>query len=167
MKRQLLVAILLTLVVSPNGFGQTPQAGGQPTRMISGSAGNDLRRTQFSRLSLEEQAKLRSAHDTAMRDPALVQSRARYEQARKRNFAISYATRCLRPIHPFNRFSKKREVSDTATGSSCRLVKTNWRPLFQHGPTSSRRSRWQNRCCKHCRICHVGRKLRRPRHNWD
>lgn len=83
MKRQLLVAILLALAVSANGFGQTPQAGGQPTRIISGSAGNDLRRTQFSRLSLEEQAKLRSAHDTAMRDPALAQSRARYEQARK------------------------------------------------------------------------------------
>jgi hypothetical protein len=84
MKRQLLVAILLACLVSASGFGQTPQAAGQqPTRIISGSAGNDLRRTQFSRLSLEEQAKLRSAHDTAMRDPALVQSRARYEQARK------------------------------------------------------------------------------------
>ncbi len=70
MKRQLLVAILFTFLVSVSGFGQTPQA-------------NDARRPQFSRLSIDEQAKLRSAHDTAMRDPALVQSRARYEQARK------------------------------------------------------------------------------------
>jgi hypothetical protein len=70
MKRQLLVAILLACLVSASGFGQTPQA-------------TEIRRTQFSRLSLEEQAKLRSAHDTAMRDPALAQSRARYEQARK------------------------------------------------------------------------------------
>jgi hypothetical protein len=68
MKRQLLVAILLALV-SANSFGQTPHG--------------DLRRMQFSRLSLEEQAKLRSAHDMAMRDPVLLQSRARYEQARK------------------------------------------------------------------------------------
>jgi hypothetical protein len=69
MKRQLL-AILLASLVSASGFGQTPPGG-------------DLKRIQFSRLSLEEQAKLRSAHDMAMRDPALVQSRARYEQARK------------------------------------------------------------------------------------
>jgi len=32
---------------------------------------------------MDEQAKLRSAHDMAMRDPGLMQSRARYEQARK------------------------------------------------------------------------------------
>ena len=70
MKRQLLVAILLTTLVSGSGFGQPPQGG-------------DLRRIPFSRLSIEEQAKLRSAHDMAMRDPALMQSRARYEQARK------------------------------------------------------------------------------------
>jgi hypothetical protein len=72
MKRQLLVAILLATLVSGSGFGQTPQGG-------------DLRRMRvpFSRLSLEEQARLRSAHDMAMRDPALMQSRARYEQARK------------------------------------------------------------------------------------
>jgi|SRR5207244_874413 len=70
MKRQLLGAILLAFLVSASGFGQTPH-------------GTDLKRIQFSRLSLEEQAKLRSAHDMAMRDPALVQSRARYEQARK------------------------------------------------------------------------------------
>jgi TPR repeat protein len=70
MKRQLLVAILLATLVSGSGFGQTRQ-------------GNDLKRIPFSRLSLEEQSKLRSAHDMAMRDPALMQSRARYEQARK------------------------------------------------------------------------------------
>jgi len=72
MKRRVLIAILFASLVSASGFGQPPQ--GQ---------GPDLRRIQFSRLSLEEQSKLRSAHDMAMRDPALVQSRARYEQARK------------------------------------------------------------------------------------
>jgi len=83
MKRQLLVAILFATFVSASGFGQPPQAASQPARTTSGSAGTDLKRIPFSRLSLEEQAKLRSAHDMAMRDPALVQSRARYEQARK------------------------------------------------------------------------------------
>ena len=82
MKRQLLVAILLAFLVPASGFGQTPQ-GSDLRRMQQTSQGTDLRRMQFSRLSLEEQARLRSAHDTAMRDPALMQSRARYEQARK------------------------------------------------------------------------------------
>ena len=70
MKRQLLVAILLGFFAAASGFGQPPP-------------GSDFKRIPFSRLSLEEQAKLRSAHDMAMRDPALVLSRARYEQARK------------------------------------------------------------------------------------
>jgi hypothetical protein len=106
MKRQLLVAILLAFLVSAKSFGQTPQ-GTDLRRMQQTPQGADLRRIQqtpqgriglaspstsqvadlrripFSRLSLEEQAKLRSAHDTAMRDPGLIQSRARYEQARK------------------------------------------------------------------------------------
>jgi hypothetical protein len=43
----------------------------------------DFRRQHLSGLSMEEQAKLRSAHDTAMRDPALAATRQRYEQARK------------------------------------------------------------------------------------
>jgi secreted protein with Ig-like and vWFA domain len=71
MKRQLLLASLLALVVAATGFGQPPRGG------------IDFRRMQLSGLSLEEQAKLRSAHDMAMRDPALLQSRARYEQARR------------------------------------------------------------------------------------
>ena len=71
MKRQVLVAVLLALVVAGSGFGQPPPGG------------MDLRRMQFPGLSMQEQAKLRSAHDMAMRDPALMQSRARYEQARK------------------------------------------------------------------------------------
>lgn len=71
MKRQLLVAILLVFGAAASGFGQTPRGG------------VDFRRMQLSGLSLEEEAKLRSAHDMAMRDPALVQSRARYEQARR------------------------------------------------------------------------------------
>jgi hypothetical protein len=32
---------------------------------------------------MEEQTRLRSAHDMAMRDPTLAQSRERYEQARR------------------------------------------------------------------------------------
>src|SRR5438105_4349636 len=70
MKRELLVALWVAVLLPASGFGQTP-------------SGVDLRRTRFSHLSMEEQAKLRSAHDMAMRDPALAQSRARYEQARK------------------------------------------------------------------------------------
>ena len=62
--------MLLAFLVSGSGFGQPP-------------SGTEFKRMRFSRLSLEEQARLRSAHDTAMRDPALAQSRARYEQARK------------------------------------------------------------------------------------
>ena len=68
MKRQLLVAVLVFLPAI--GFSQTPQA-------------SDFRQGRYSRLSVQEQAKLRSAHDVALRDPALVQSRVRYEQARK------------------------------------------------------------------------------------
>ena len=43
------------------------------------------------------------------------------------SFAINYATRCLRPIHPFNRFSKKREVSGIAIDNWYYVVKTNTR----------------------------------------
>jgi hypothetical protein len=68
MKRQVLVIALLALLPA-SGFAQGPQ-------------GNDLRRGRFSGLSREEQARFRSAHDAAMRDPALAASRQRYEQAR-------------------------------------------------------------------------------------
>ena len=70
MKRQVLVAVLLAALMAASGFAQGPQ-------------GNDFRRSRFARLSMEEQARLRSAHDTAMRDPALAATRLRYEQARK------------------------------------------------------------------------------------
>ena len=70
MKRQVLVTALLALLLAASGFAQGPQ-------------GNDFRRGRFSRLSREEQARFRSAHDTAMRDPALVATRQRYEQARR------------------------------------------------------------------------------------
>jgi hypothetical protein len=70
MKRQVLVIALLALLLPASGFAQGPQ-------------GNDFRRGQFSRLSREEQARFRSAHDMAMRDPALAATRQRYEQARK------------------------------------------------------------------------------------
>src|SRR5437868_14643833 len=83
MQRQLVVDLLLPVLVLASGFGQTPQVTSQPTRIISGSAGTHLKRIPLSRLSRDEQAKVRSAQDMAMRDPALMQSRARYEQARK------------------------------------------------------------------------------------
>ena len=70
MKRQVLVTALLAVLLPAGGFAQ-----GQRTV--------DFRRGRFAGLSIEEQAKLRSAHDMAMRDPALAATRQRYEQARK------------------------------------------------------------------------------------
>ena len=70
MKRRILVLVLLTVLLPASGFAQ-----GQRTV--------DFRRGRLAGLSIEEQAKLRSAHDTAMRDPALAATRQRYEQARK------------------------------------------------------------------------------------
>jgi hypothetical protein len=69
MKRQVLVTALLTFLLPASGFAQGPQ-------------GNDFGRRRFSRLSMEEQARFRSAHDMALRDPALAATRQRYEQAR-------------------------------------------------------------------------------------
>ena len=69
MKRQVLVIALLALLLPASGFAQGPR-------------GNDFRRKRFSRLSMEEQARFRSAHDMALRDPALAATRQRYEQAR-------------------------------------------------------------------------------------
>jgi hypothetical protein len=70
MKRQVLVTALLAALLPAGGFAQ-------------GQRSVDLRRGRFAGLSMEEQAKLRSAHDMAMRDPALAATRQRYEQARK------------------------------------------------------------------------------------
>jgi hypothetical protein len=70
MKGMVLFTALLAVLLSTIGFAQ-----GQRTV--------DFRRQHLSGLSMEEQAKLRSAHDTAMRDPALAATRQRYEQARK------------------------------------------------------------------------------------
>ena len=70
MKRLVLVAALLAVLLPASGSAQGPK-------------GNDVRRSRFSTLSMEEQAKLRSAHDMAMRDAALAQLRERYEQARR------------------------------------------------------------------------------------
>jgi len=69
MKRQVLVTALLAFLLPASGFAQGPQ-------------GNDFGRRRFSRLSMEEQARFRSAHDMALRDPALAATRQRYEQAR-------------------------------------------------------------------------------------
>jgi hypothetical protein len=70
MKGMVLVTALLAVLLPTIGFAQ-----GQRTV--------DFRRQRFAGLSMEEQAKLRSAHDTAMRDPALAATRQRYQQARK------------------------------------------------------------------------------------
>jgi hypothetical protein len=70
MKRQVLVTALLAVLLPASGLAQGPQ-------------GNQFRQGRFSRLSMDEQARLRSAHDMAMRDPALAATRQRYEQARK------------------------------------------------------------------------------------
>jgi hypothetical protein len=69
MKRQVLVTALLAFLLPGSGFAQGPQ-------------GNDFGRRRFSGLSMEEQARFRSAHDMALRDPALAATRQRYEQAR-------------------------------------------------------------------------------------
>jgi hypothetical protein len=70
MKDMVLVTALLAVLLPTIGFAQ-----GQRTV--------DFRRQRFTGLSMEEQAKLRSAHDTAMRDPALAATRQRYQQARQ------------------------------------------------------------------------------------
>ena len=70
MKGMVLVTALLAVLLPTIGFAQ-----GQRTV--------DFRRQRFAGLSMEEQAKLRSAHDTAMRDPALAATRQRYQDARK------------------------------------------------------------------------------------
>lgn len=69
MKRLVLVTTLLAVLLPAIGFAQGPQ-------------GNDFRRRRFSRLSMEEQARFRSAHDMALRDPSVAATRQRYEQAR-------------------------------------------------------------------------------------
>ncbi len=70
MKRLVLVTALLAVFLPTVGFAQ-----GQRTV--------DFRRERFAGLSRDEQTRLRTAHDTAMRDPALAATRQRYEAARK------------------------------------------------------------------------------------
>jgi hypothetical protein len=69
MKRLVLLTALLAVLLPTIGFAQ-----GQRTV--------DFRRQRFSGLSMEEQARFRSAHDTALRDPSVAATRQRYEQAR-------------------------------------------------------------------------------------
>jgi hypothetical protein len=70
MKRQILVIAFVAVLVPASSFAQ-------------GRHKSDFKRGRFARLSIEEQAKFRAAHDTAMRDPALAATRQRYEQARR------------------------------------------------------------------------------------
>jgi len=69
MKRLVLLTALLAVLLPTIGFAQ-----GQRTV--------DFRRQRFSGLSMEEQARFRSAHDMALRDPSVAATRQRYEQAR-------------------------------------------------------------------------------------
>ena len=152
MKRQFLVAILLAALVSVSAFGQ----GHHKAATLSASRFPGFRS--------------RSRQSYARRTTWRCEIRRWYNHGlatskRAKNFAIDYATHCLRPIHPFNRFSKKRGLSGTATDSWCRVVKTNSRHRFQRVRTCPPRSHWRNRYCKHCRIWHADRKLLRPRCN--
>src|SRR5438046_95118 len=83
MKRRVLVTALLALLLPASGFAQGPQ-------------GNDFRRGRFSRLSTDEQARFRSAHDMAMRAPALAATRQRSTPAQ---FHAQYGdrTQCSPP----------------------------------------------------------------------
>jgi hypothetical protein len=69
MKGMVLFTALLAILLPTIGFAQ-----GQRTV--------DFRRQRFSGLSMEEQARFRSAHDMALRDPSVAATRQRYEQAR-------------------------------------------------------------------------------------
>jgi hypothetical protein len=69
MKRLVLVTALLAVLLPTVGFAQ-----GQRTV--------DFRRERFAGLSRDEQARFRSAHDMALRDPSVAATRQRYEQAR-------------------------------------------------------------------------------------
>ncbi len=70
MKGCVLVIALVTILLPVSGFAQ-------------GQRRDALNRGRFARLSVDERAKLRSAHQTAISDPTVAQSRERYEQARK------------------------------------------------------------------------------------
>jgi hypothetical protein len=69
MKGMVLFTALLAILLPTIGFAQ-----GQRTV--------DFRRQRLSGLSMEEQARFRSAHDMALRDPSVAATRQRYEQAR-------------------------------------------------------------------------------------
>ena len=70
MKRQVLVVALVATLLPMSGFAQ-------------GKRSNGLNRGRFAKLSTEERAKLRSAHQAAMQDPAVAESRQRFQQARQ------------------------------------------------------------------------------------
>jgi hypothetical protein len=70
MKQRLLLAILAGLFALPC-FAQRPDKG------------DFMRQGRLNSLSQDERARLRSAHDAALRDPNVAHSRARYEEARK------------------------------------------------------------------------------------
>ncbi|HEY2103758.1 MAG TPA: hypothetical protein VGH08_10965 [Chthoniobacterales bacterium] len=68
MKRQIFLVVLLAGLLATGAWAQTPR-------------GNGARR--LANLSGEERARLQSAHQAAMRDPALRESREKFQQARK------------------------------------------------------------------------------------
>lgn len=70
MKRQILAIALVVALLPVSGFAQ-------------GQRDKGFDRGRFARLSMDERAKLRSAHQAAISDPAVAESRQRFKQARK------------------------------------------------------------------------------------
>jgi hypothetical protein len=70
MKRQIFLVVLLAGLLATGAWAQTPR-------------GNGARQARLANLSGEERARLQSAHQAAMRDPALRESREKFQQARK------------------------------------------------------------------------------------
>ena len=70
MKRQIVFVLLFASLLETGVLAQTPRM-------------NAARQPRLMNLSGEERARLQSAHLAAMRDPALRESRERFQQAKK------------------------------------------------------------------------------------
>jgi hypothetical protein len=70
MKRQIVFVVLFAGLLQTGALAQTPRM-------------NGARQARLLNLSGDERARLQSAHLAAMRDPALRESRDRFQQAKK------------------------------------------------------------------------------------
>jgi len=70
MTRQIMFIVVLAGLLQADALAQAPRM-------------NGARQARLMNLSGEERARLQSAHLAALRDPALRESRARFQQARK------------------------------------------------------------------------------------